>query len=271
MTASVIIPYFNASRTIRRTLDSVYAQSLPAGEVIVVDDGSTPPEAAILLDLRNHFGFRLMRKENGGVSSARNAGARAAKEDQLAFLDSDDIWKPHYLATLTPYFDDPATGLVFAQLEWIDENDQPIGVTNKLVPNPSLEKLLLGNFIGSGSNFIIRQDCFESIGGFDNSPLGAEDYLLAIRFYLAGKWHAIQAPEPLVLYRRSRHSKSRHSMNMLHSLHWIYRETTKKLTVRQRMLFRFGIIKMTVALNTVEPRRLLGNTLRHFKAIRQSR
>ena len=271
MTTSVIIPYFNASRTIRRTLDSVYRQSLPADEIIVVDDGSATREADRLVDLQNYFGFRLIRKENGGVSSARNTGARAAKGNLLAFLDSDDVWNPDYLATLIPYFDDPATGLVFAQLEWIDEDDRTMGVTNKLVPHPSLEKLLLGNFVGSGSNFIVRRDCFQSIGGFDNSPLGAEDYLLAIRLFLAGEWDAIQAPEPLVQYRRSRHSKSRKTMAMLHSLHWIYRETNNRLTVRQRMIFRFGILKMIVALNTVELRLILGKTLRHFKTIRTSR
>jgi len=89
---SVIIPAFNAAATLSRAIESVQAQSWPAHEIIVVDDGSTDATA----DIAAGFGdaVRLLRQQNCGVSMARNAGGAAAGGDWLAFLDADD-WYAH--------------------------------------------------------------------------------------------------------------------------------------------------------------------------------
>ncbi len=89
---SVIIPAFNAASTLVRAIESVRAQSWPAHEIIVVDDGSTDATA----DVARRFGegVRLIRQANSGVSVARNAGAAAATGDWLAFLDADDWYAP---------------------------------------------------------------------------------------------------------------------------------------------------------------------------------
>ena len=84
---SVIIPAFNASATLARAIESVRAQSWPAHEIIVVDDGSTDATADVA---RRFNAVRLIKQANGGVSVARNAGAAAATGDWLAFLDADD-------------------------------------------------------------------------------------------------------------------------------------------------------------------------------------
>ena len=85
---SVIIPAFNAAATLARAIESVRAQSWPAHEIIVVDDGSTDATA----EVARQFGdaVRLIQQPNSGVSVARNAGAAAAMGDWLAFLDADD-------------------------------------------------------------------------------------------------------------------------------------------------------------------------------------
>ncbi len=255
---SVVIPYFNAERTISRTLASVYSQSLPPAEVIVVDDGSRESAVESLSALQENYGFRSIRQENTGLSGARNAGVAAASHDLLAFLDADDLWKPRYLETLVPFFDMPDTGLVFSRLEWIDQDDQFLGVTNKVVPDPSLERLLLGNFIGSGSNFIIRRSCFDAISGFSDEVVAAEDYLLAMEFFLHQEWQAVQVPQVLIQYRRTPGGLSRNTKTMLNGLFGVYRETHKRLTLGQRMLYGLGILKMAVALNTVGMRCKLG-------------
>jgi glycosyltransferase involved in cell wall biosynthesis len=89
---SVVIPAFNAAATLARAIESVRAQSWPAHEIIVVDDGSTDATA----DVARRFGdeVRLIRQPNSGVSVARNAGAAAAMGDWLAFLDADDWYAP---------------------------------------------------------------------------------------------------------------------------------------------------------------------------------
>ncbi|WP_296750874.1 glycosyltransferase family 2 protein [Thiobacillus sp.] len=92
---SVVIPAFNAAATLARAIESVRAQSWPAHEIIVVDDGSTDTTAAVA----RQFGgaVRLIRQNNGGVAAARNAGAAAAGGDWLAFLDADDWYAPDRL------------------------------------------------------------------------------------------------------------------------------------------------------------------------------
>ena len=92
MSVSVIIPAYRAERTIRRALDSVLSQTVPAAEIIVVDDGSPDDQAAVVAGYGNRV--VLVRKPNGGAASARNAGVEAASGDFVAFLDADDYWEP---------------------------------------------------------------------------------------------------------------------------------------------------------------------------------
>lgn len=89
---SVIIPAFNSAATLVRAIESVRAQSWPAHEIIVVDDGSTDATA----EVARQFGetVRLIQQANSGVSVARNAGAAATTGDWLAFLDADDWYAP---------------------------------------------------------------------------------------------------------------------------------------------------------------------------------
>lgn len=88
---SVVIPAFNAAATLARAIESVRAQSWPAHEILVVDDGSTDATAEVAAGFD---GVRLIRQGNSGVSVARNAGAAAASGDWLAFLDADDWYAP---------------------------------------------------------------------------------------------------------------------------------------------------------------------------------
>ena len=94
---SVIIPTFGRPDLLCRAVASVVAQSYPAREIIVIDDGSKPP---ITLDpKRRSANVRLIRLPvNRGVAAARNAGIEAAKGNYIAFLDSDDTWEPRRLA-----------------------------------------------------------------------------------------------------------------------------------------------------------------------------
>jgi GT2 family glycosyltransferase len=102
---SVIIPAYNSAATLARAIDSVCAQTHPAHEIIVVDDGSTDATAAVARTYGE--AVRLLQQPNAGVAAARNAGARAASGDWLAFLDADDWYAPDRLQR---------------HAEWIDED-----------------------------------------------------------------------------------------------------------------------------------------------------
>ncbi len=92
---SVVIPAYNAASCIGRAIDSVLAQTYPAQEIIVVNDGSTDNTAEILKQYQNQI--RVIEQSNAGVSVARNTGIQAAAGDWIAFLDADDQWLPDKL------------------------------------------------------------------------------------------------------------------------------------------------------------------------------
>jgi len=104
---SVIIPAYNSATTLARAVDSVLAQSYPAQEIIVIDDGSTDETA----DIAGRYGdkLRYLRQDNAGVSSARNHGARIAKGDWLTFLDADDWYYPNRLRLHAEWIGEDAT------------------------------------------------------------------------------------------------------------------------------------------------------------------
>lgn len=94
---SVVIPLYNKADTIERTLRSVQAQKCRDFELIVVNDGSTDNSLEVVRTLSNEIPLQIIDKPNGGVSSARNAGACAAKGRFIALLDGDDVWFPDHL------------------------------------------------------------------------------------------------------------------------------------------------------------------------------
>ncbi|MGH2806449.1 MAG: glycosyltransferase family 2 protein [Actinomycetota bacterium] len=95
MTIGVVIPAYQVERWVERCLRSVLDQSVPADEIVVVDDGSTDatPALASAMD-----GVTLVQQENGGLAAARNAGTRASSSDWIFFLDADDMMLPDAIA-----------------------------------------------------------------------------------------------------------------------------------------------------------------------------
>ena len=100
MFLSFIVPVYNAERYIGECLQSLLDQDLPAAEyeILCVNDGSRDGSPAILdAFAREHPNVTVIHKENGGVTTARNAGLAAAKGEYIAFQDSDDAWEPDKL------------------------------------------------------------------------------------------------------------------------------------------------------------------------------
>jgi len=116
---AVIIPVYNGAATLAQALDSVLAQTWPAHEIIVVDDGSRDASAEVAAA----YGGRvsLIRQPNGGVSAARNAGARAATAEWLCFLDADDWYYPERLAVHAAMIrQDPALDFLTGDFDYVD-------------------------------------------------------------------------------------------------------------------------------------------------------
>src|SRR5947208_1919794 len=92
---SVVIPVFNRHRYVREAIESVLAQTYPAVEVVVTDDGSTDETPDVLRSFGDRI--RVITQPNAGIAAARNVAVGAARGSLIALLDSDDRWLPNKL------------------------------------------------------------------------------------------------------------------------------------------------------------------------------
>ena len=115
MSAAIIIPSYNSAQWLEATVASALAQTRRATAVIVMDDGSTDATAEVLAKFGD--AIRYVRLENGGVSRARNEGAKLAGDARwLLFLDSDDVLLPHALETLIPTAESTDAGVAYGRV-----------------------------------------------------------------------------------------------------------------------------------------------------------
>jgi glycosyltransferase involved in cell wall biosynthesis len=205
---SVIVPVFNGASFVARAIESALGQTLPAFEVIVVDDGSTDSTPEVL----NSFGdqIEVVRQENRGVASARNTGRARATGELLAFLDADDEWEPEKLKyQFAALESQPQAGLVHCGFTAIDDKGRLVGepVTNGAAGRIADRMLLFEpHVLGGGSGFIVRDAVFDEVGGFDPRLSTAADWDF---FYRVARRHPI-AFVPLALLRYRLHSGNMH-------------------------------------------------------------
>src|SRR5437016_5112449 len=136
---TTIIPAYRAAGTIGRALDSVFAQSCPPNEILVVDDGSPDDMAAAV----RPYGARvtLIRKANGGAASARNLGLERARGELIAFLDADDYWEPYKLERqLAIFASHPQIGLTCGR--WFTQEPGAAGVAPPACTDRDFDRVL---------------------------------------------------------------------------------------------------------------------------------
>ncbi len=192
-TVSVILPTYNRHDFLRQAVESVLAQTRPADEIIVVDDGSTDGTAALLAG----YGDRIMviRQDNLGVSAARNAGIRQAKGVFIALLDSDDYWLPDKLEAQLSFFERHPDALICQTEETWMRNGKRVNPKNRHQKFSGMifEKTLPLCLV-SPSAVMIRKALFQEVGLFDESLPACEDYDLWLRISWKYPVHLIDTP-----------------------------------------------------------------------------
>ena len=176
---SAIIPTHNRYRLLKRALESIYSQTLPPTEVIVVDDGSSDKTKKIV----NDFGDILyMYQENSGVSSARNKGLKYAKSEFVAFLDDDDTWHKEKMAQQMEFLKhNPQFLWCYSDEKWVRDNKEVTVPKKYHKPkhNTFLEHIAFCNI--APSSVVIHKKIFDEIGCFDERLKVCEDYDLWLR------------------------------------------------------------------------------------------
>lgn len=201
---SVVIPAYNAERTIVKTIESVQQQTFQDFELIVINDGSTDRTLELVQSIKDRR-LKIFSYENGGLPTARNRGLSHATGEFITFIDADDLWTPDKLeAQLAALQQHPEAGVAYSWTYFMYEK----GETFSFHPCPPTsfegnvyDKLLISDFIRSGSNVLLRKQAIASVGGFDPALKSCEDWDCWLR--LAAKWTFVVVPKYQILYRQA--------------------------------------------------------------------
>ena len=198
---TVMMPAWNSNSTLRESVESVLTQTVPDLELIVVDNGSSPPAREALEGIRDPR-VRLVRlPHNLGTAGARNAALRRARAPLVSQLDSDDQWEPDYLEHVLPCFDDPAVGLAYSNTHIIGHpsgHDDYIGDPS-VHPMHDFPKIAEQNPIPCPTA-TIRTVAARGVGGYALSQWMVEDYHMYLKLARAG-WRFAYVHRQLARYR----------------------------------------------------------------------
>lgn len=217
---SVVMPVYNAESTMRRSIESVLAQTFRGLELILVDDGSRDASSAIIeeyarLDPR----VRPLRQANAGVAAARNAGIAAARGSHIAFLDSDDWWAPRKLELQLAEMRRSSALVVYSGYQRVAEDGRLLSHVRPQA-RVGYRAMLRSNHIGNLTGIYDRR-----IGDAGFHRIGHEDYVFWLdRVRRAGFAVCAPSAEPLAFYLVREGSVS---ANKLRAAGWqwrIYRE-----------------------------------------------
>ena len=235
LSVSVVIPTYNHARFVTQAIESALAQTHPAEEIIVVDDGSTDDTTRVL---EAYSGcVRVVRQPNQGVARARNAGASLATGDLLAFLDADDVWLATKLERQVQRFEaDKDIGLVHCGMEEIDANGVRLGQKLDGMEGWVADQLLLFGravIIGGGSGVVVSRVAFDDVGGFDTEMSTSADWDLYYR--VARRCKVGFVAEVLLRYRLHSSNMHRNIRAMEHDMLRAYRKAFREIDSQSRL------------------------------------
>jgi len=238
---TVVMPAYNAERSIGPAIRSVLAQTRGDFELVVVDDGSTDGTA----DVAGSFAdprVRLVRQENLGLAAARNVGAARGDGQFVALLDSDDLWLPTFLEQMgSALAGDPTAGFAYTDAWVLDDRTRRIARATAMRyqdppesppadPEELLRALLRRNFVFTAAT--VRRSVFEGVGGYDGTLRASEDYELWLRIAANG-YRAVRAEGILAVYRKRAASLSTDVRLMLTSEREVFRLVAEEYEVEQ--------------------------------------
>lgn len=195
---SVIIPTYNRANLVCQAIISAFNQTYKSKEIIVVDDGSADDTKEIL----SQYGDKIkyIYKINGGVSSARNAGIKEAKGEYIAFLDSDDAWRPEKLELQIGFLrQNSHIDAVISDVEFIDDKGVVLRKTclRSIIPEDGDILPYLISHFQAMHTILLKKSVFEDVGYFDISLTTAEDIDMLLRIANNYKIGLISVSEPL--------------------------------------------------------------------------
>ena len=181
---SVSIPTYNRAEFLRSAVISVLNQTFQNFEIIVIDDASKDHTQEVVKSLNDKRIRHIRHEENKGVSAARNTGVANSNGEYVAFLDDDDEWLPEKLQKQLDLLEacPPIVGVVYTGIFVVEESSRKI--LARYFPKSRgnvFEEVLTQNYIAQTSTLLLRKECFERVGLFDENIDFGEDYDMWLR------------------------------------------------------------------------------------------
>ncbi|MGB1219094.1 MAG: glycosyltransferase family 2 protein [Flavobacteriales bacterium] len=177
---SVVIPVYNAEKSIVAALDSVLNQTYPVAEIILVNDGSKDNSEQVIFDYKNQhpdLEIHYFKQKNQGPSAARNFGIKKAKYPFITFLDSDDVWLNRKNEVQMFWFEKRPD---FYLLGGNNLGKNIVGAEEDELIEIPLSRLVLKNYFLT-QGVLLRSEVFQQVGYFNESMRFSEDYNLWLR------------------------------------------------------------------------------------------
>jgi glycosyltransferase involved in cell wall biosynthesis len=180
---SAIVTTFNSSDTVLRSIESIQAQTLSDLEIVVVDDASQDDTIDVIQSVDERR-LRLVRNaRNRGIGGAKNVGVENARGQYVAFLDSDDTWETDKLERQLPAISAEGSAPLAFSAFWVHR----AGTDKTVCRRPRrygnwLQSILMGETLSLGSTLLATKQCFETVGGFDESLRRLQDRDWTLRY-----------------------------------------------------------------------------------------
>ena len=207
---SVIIPAYNGERYIGEAIEGILAQTYSDYEIIVVDDGSTDNTCQVI----QQYGDRIkyLSQTNQGVAASRNLGLTTAQGEYIAFLDQDDLFFPHKLASQVTLLDhNLSLGMANSGWQIVNERGEEKAAVQpwQQIPNLNLANLIIWKPVFLGA-MLFRHSWLERSGGFDTTLEQTPDVDLVMRLAMMG-CSAAWVEQTTVKYRQHEDNASKNT------------------------------------------------------------
>lgn len=223
---SIITPTFNSAKFIADTIESIVNQTYQNWELIIVDDASKDATIRIVENyLQTQLNIKLLKNEiNKGAAYTRNRGIEAAQGDYIAFLDGDDIWKPHKLEVQLDFMQKHDLAVCYSSYDLMDEQGNSLKKTVRSLPILSYTKFLKSNYIGNLTG-IYSVKVLGKIYAPDFRK--RQDWLLWLNAVKKSGQPALAIQESLAVYRLRKNSMSSNKFNLVKYNYLVYRKGLK--------------------------------------------
>ncbi|MCU4719623.1 glycosyltransferase family 2 protein [Halapricum hydrolyticum] len=229
---SVVIPTYERPEYLRGAIQTALGQTYDNIEVIVVDDGSSEFYADEIVAEFPESVTCIRHDENKGLSAARNTGIRNANGEYVAFLDDDDRWHWTKIARQVSTLDENKNaGLATCLVVALTPDNEVVHCETDAPSGDCSESMLIGNQIGTPSRVLVRRECFDDIGTFDESLPTKQDWDFYLR--LCQEWD-IAAVENYLCFRTVHESMSS-------STHSLERDKKKILQKHESLIRNAGV------------------------------